>query len=144
MTQTPVVVVAGIILQQNRILVCQRKAEGAFPLKWEFPGGKVENGENLDAALQRELSEELGIRIGKPEEFRRYRYVYETGLEVDLCFFLIREYSGQIENRVFQEIAWTDPGELSRFDFLEGDRLLIEALQSERLSKVSKDKTAKK
>ena len=144
MARKPVVVVAGIILQQDRILVGRRKAEGAFPLKWEFPGGKVESGENLEQALQRELAEELGIRIGKPAEFRRYRYMYETGFEVDLSFFLIGEYSGQLENKAFQEIAWASPGELSEFDFLEGDRPVIEALQAKNLSIFSSGKTVKK
>src|SRR5436190_2367436 len=100
MTQEPVVVVAGIIRDGDKLLVCRRKAGGPFPLKWEFPGGKVEPGESLADALSRELQEELGIRIDHPKEFRRYRYGYETGFEVELCFFLVSRYFGQVENKV--------------------------------------------
>jgi 8-oxo-dGTP diphosphatase len=139
MTRGVVKVVAGIILEHGRILICQRKPDGAFPLKWEFPGGKVETGEALENALIRELEEELGIRVENPEEFRRYRYMYETGFEVDLCFFIIRRYSGRLENKVFQQITLASVDDLSQFDFLEGDRPLIEALRSERLGVYGKD-----
>src|ERR671927_100890 len=83
MGREAVVVVAGILLKQDRVLICQRKPGGAFPLKWEFPGGKVEPGEDLVAALERELEEELGIRIERPRELRRYRHRYENGFEVE-------------------------------------------------------------
>jgi|ERR1044071_3799123 8-oxo-dGTP diphosphatase len=129
MDRGPILVVAGIMLQQDRVLICQRKADAAFPLKWEFPGGKVEPNEGLEDALERELDEELGIRIECPEEFRRYRHTYESGFEVELCFFLVSQYSGAIENKLFQEITWAKLTELSSFDFLAGDRGVIEALQ---------------
>ncbi len=57
-------VVAALILRDSRLLICQRKRGGTFPLKWEFPGGKVEPGEDLERALIRELAEELGSSRG--------------------------------------------------------------------------------
>ena len=59
-----IAVVAGLIFDQDRLLVCQRNAEGPFALKWEFPGGKLEHGEGDEAALRRELKEELDIEAG--------------------------------------------------------------------------------
>ena len=58
-------VVAGLIFDQDRLLVCQRDSRGSFALKWEFPGGKLEPGEEYEGALRRELKEELGIEAGR-------------------------------------------------------------------------------
>lgn len=140
MTQEPVVVVAGIIRDGDKALICRRRADGPFPLKWEFPGGKVETGESLADALSRELREELGIRIDGPEEFCRYRYRYETGFEVELCFFLVSRYFGPVQNKVFDEIMWAKLNELGSFDFLAGDRRLIESLTEEDLQAAGKER----
>ena len=69
-------VVAALIYQRDHLLVCQRRVGGSFPLKWEFPGGKVERGEGYFKALQRELTEELGIEIKSATEIFRHRYLY--------------------------------------------------------------------
>src|ERR1043166_6968942 len=94
-------VVAGLICKKDRGLICQRSARAAFPLKWEFPGGKVEKGERYDAALRRELREELGIQIERAEKIRRYSHSYAEGVEVNLTFFRIGKYLGRIKNLVF-------------------------------------------
>ncbi|MDD5584708.1 MAG: NUDIX domain-containing protein [Candidatus Omnitrophica bacterium] len=56
-------VVAALIIKDNKMLLCQRKAEDAYPLFWEFPGGCLEKGETLAEAIEREIDEELGVRV---------------------------------------------------------------------------------
>jgi 8-oxo-dGTP diphosphatase len=121
-------VVAALIVRGNRLLVCQRRESGRFPLKWEFPGGKVEAGEEIADALSRELREELAIEIGSAQEIFRHHHSYDEGTEVELIFFRVDEYQGKIVNRVFRDIRWTKLQELKTFDFLDGDLPLIDRL----------------
>jgi len=124
----PIEVVAGLIFQGNRLLVCQRKENGPFPLKWEFPGGKVEEGEEAQAALKRELQEELGIEICSAREIFRHRHRYAGQEEVEIVFFLVKGHKGMIESRSFHRILWAEIARLEELDFLEGDLALIEKL----------------
>jgi 8-oxo-dGTP diphosphatase len=123
-------VVAGLIFEQRRLLVCQRNAQSSFPLKWEFPGGKVEKDEAHEAALRRELKEELGIDVRRLSEFFRHEHVYLEMSRVKLRFFRIIDYSGQVTNRVFEQIKWVTPACLPELDFLEGDLPLVRKLAS--------------
>ncbi|HTM09371.1 MAG TPA: (deoxy)nucleoside triphosphate pyrophosphohydrolase [Verrucomicrobiae bacterium] len=125
-------VVAALIVQGGRLLICQRKG-GPFAAKWEFPGGKVEPGEGLDRALFRELKEELDIDVSAAREVFRHRHRYGAGRELDLSFFRVDEYRGAIVNRIFQDVRWVEAAELKSFDFLDGDRPLIEKLATEGL-----------
>jgi 8-oxo-dGTP diphosphatase len=126
-------VVAGLIVQGDRLLVCQRKETGPFPLKWEFPGGKVERGEGLMEALRRELKEELEVELSAAHEVFRHRHKYSDGTEVELIFFRVDVYRGAPDNRVFHDIRWAGLAELARIDFLDGDLPLIEKLAREGL-----------
>ena len=81
-------VVAGIICEEGRLLAGQRKESGLFPGKWEFPGGKVERGEERLAALRRELNEELGITVISAVEVFRYRHKYANEVKVHLVSFI--------------------------------------------------------
>jgi 8-oxo-dGTP diphosphatase len=123
-------VVAGLIFEQRRLLVCQRNAQSSFPLKWEFPGGKVEKGEAHEAALRRELKEELGIDVQRLSEIFRHEHVYLDISRVKLRFFRIIDYSGQVTNRVFEQIKWVPTALLPQLDFLEGDLPLVRKLAS--------------
>jgi 8-oxo-dGTP diphosphatase len=127
---TTVEVVAGLIYDQGRLLVCQRNAGSVFPLKWEFPGGKVEEGEPHEAALRRELKEELDIDVRQIGEFFRHEHLYPHNVRVSLRFFRILDYTGQVRNLVFQQIKWVSMGELPKLDFLEGDLPLVQKLAS--------------
>ena len=115
-------VVAGIIERDGRILICQRCPEQSHPLKWEFPGGKVENGETPAQALVRELVEELDIRAGPPGEMTRYEYTYPGKDPILLIFLRVREFGGEPRNLIFHDMRWERPERLASFDFLEGDR----------------------
>ena len=91
------------------------------PLKWEFPGGKVEPGENPQEALHRELHEELDIRPEIGPEIARYQYQYPSRPPILLIFFKVDRFHGEPCNLVFERIAWALPRDLPSYDFLEGD-----------------------
>jgi len=121
-------VVAAFIWQEGKILICQRTRHQPMPLKWEFPGGKIEEGEQPRDALRRELDEELGIAADIGDEVARIRHEYPTGNSVELRFFDVRSYSGEVENRIFREIVWAIPADLPSYDFLEADLTLVRDL----------------
>ena len=114
-------VVAAVIERNGQILIGQRKARGRHGLKWEFPGGKVEPGEEPRAALARELREELGIDAQIGEEIERYDFSYTAQAPTHLIFFRVTEFAGEPENLDFAQIAWAERGRLAEYDFLEGD-----------------------
>lgn len=116
---------AALLLQRDRLLICQRPALDDFPGKWEFPGGKIETGENLQSALSRELQEELGIVAEIGEEIWRVEHQYPGHVPVLLYFFAVSQYQGTAKNRVFQQICWADRQQLPGYDFLEADRPLV-------------------
>lgn len=124
-------VVAGLIFDHGRVLVCQRKLQSSsFALKWEFPGGKVEPGEEPENALRRELKEELGIETGLIKEISRHEHCYPETVKVNLRFFRVADYSGQVKNLAFQQIKWVPISELMQMDFLEADLPLVRKLAS--------------
>jgi len=121
-------VVAGLLCENGRVLVCQRRANAAFPLKWEFPGGKVENGERHEDALRRELREELQIEVETAIKIFDYQHTYRGVSQVNLKFFRVQRYRGEVKNLIFEQIAWVEFEKLLDFDFLEGDLPLIKKL----------------
>jgi len=123
-------VAAGLIFNRNRLLVCQRNTRGFFGLKWEFPGGKLEPGEGYEGALRRELREELGIEAGHLSEIFRHEHLYPKIAQVNLRFFRVEDYSGELKNLVFQQIKWVPIKELAKFDFLDGDLPIVQKLVS--------------
>lgn len=121
-------VVAAVILKDGKVLVCQRTRHQTMPLKWEFPGGKIEEGEQPRDALRRELDEELGIDAKIGEEVSRMIHEYPGGGSVELRFFVVREYGGEIENKIFRDVQWALRSELPKYDFLEADLPLVRNL----------------
>jgi 8-oxo-dGTP diphosphatase len=126
-------VVAGLIVKDGKILVCQRTRHQTMPLKWEFAGGKIEEGEQPRNALHRELEEELGIDAKIGDEVARIRHEYKSGNAVELRFFVVREYQGEMENRIFRDMQWATPAELPSFDFLDADLKLVADLATGKL-----------
>ena len=121
-------VVAALIWKDKRILICQRTRHQPMPLKWEFPGGKIEEGEQPRDALRRELDEELGIAAVVGEEVARIQHRYPTGNSVELRFFDVRDYEGELQNRIFKKIVWANPVDLPGYAFLEADLGLVQNL----------------
>jgi 8-oxo-dGTP diphosphatase len=126
-------VVAGLIVKDGKLLVCQRTRHQTMPLKWEFPGGKIEEKEQPRDALRRELEEELGILATIGDEVKRICHEYPNRTMVELRFFVVREYQREIENRIFKDIRWALPKDLPTFDFLEADLTLVRDLAAGRL-----------
>lgn len=121
--------VAAVIERDGRILIGQRKPGGKHALKWEFPGGKVEEGEAPEAALQRELREELAIeaKIGPQIDAYEFRY---SGAErgTSLLFYRVTEFTGEPRNLDFAQIVWDSAQALPGYDFLEGDIEFVQRL----------------
>jgi 8-oxo-dGTP diphosphatase len=130
-------VVAALIRKEGQILICQRTRHQVMPFKWEFPGGKIEEGEQPREALRRELDEELGISAVIRDEVARVLHTYPSGNSVELRFFEVREYAGEIENRIFKQVLWVDPAALPRYDFLEADLGLVRDLAAGKLPATS-------
>jgi 8-oxo-dGTP diphosphatase len=126
-------VVAGLIVKSGKLLVCQRTRHQTMPLKWEFPGGKIEEKEQPRDALRRELEEELGILATIGDEVARIQHQYPNRTVVELRFFVVREYQGELENRIFKDMQWAVPKDLPKFDFLEADLTLVKDLAEGKL-----------
>jgi 8-oxo-dGTP diphosphatase len=127
-------VVAALIESGGKLLACQRRASDSFALMWEFPGGKIQPGESPEAALARELLEELGVvaRIGR--EIYRTLHQYSVLREpIELTFFTASVDPTQVQNLVFERLEWRTPASLPELDFLPADRELIARLSSGQL-----------
>ena len=127
-------VVAGLIVRNDEILICQRTRHQSMPLKWEFPGGKIEVGEQPRDALRRELEEELGITAEIGDELTRIVHTYPNGGTVELRFYIVPSYSGPLENRIFRDIQWVSRKDLPTYDFLAADEPLVRDLASGKLT----------
>jgi len=120
-------VVAAVIEQDGKILVSLRHPKGERPAQWEFPGGKIEKGENEQEALVRELQEELGVTSEVGPLLRRMVHHYSDA-DVDLCFHAARIIEGEPQPLSMAELRWVPRAELSKLDFLEADRLFVAEL----------------
>ena len=129
-----VIVPAVIERSDRRILIGQRRREDTSPLKWEFPGGKIEIGETPEAALARELEEELSATLEKCVELCRVRHKYATmPEELEIRFYAASIKEGEITPNEFEQILWALPKELGNFDFLAANSQLIAQLATGRL-----------
>ena len=126
-------VVAAIIVREGKILICQRTDAQAMPLKWEFPGGKVEQDEDLKDALHRELEEELGIDAVIGRKIAAIQHTYASGAALELHFYRVDQFKRQIENRIFHDVRWVELTELTTYDFLEADVRLVKELSEGKL-----------
>ena len=123
----PILVTAGIIHAGEKVLICQRHRSDSYGLQWEFPGGKVHDGESLQDCLRRELAEELKIDAEIGEEVFRLRHRYPDRY-VEVVFFSVPSFKGAISNQVFEAVEWAPRRRLPGYDFLEVDRDLVTRL----------------
>jgi len=126
-------VVAALIIRDSKILICQRTEDQAMPLKWEFPGGKVERDEDLKDALRRELEEELGIDAVIGRKIAAIQHTYANGTSLALYFYRVDQFKREIQNRIFRDVRWIDRQELPTYDFLEADVKLVRDISAGRL-----------
>ena len=130
-------VVAGLILRGDgdtrEVLVCQRRPDQPMGSKWEFPGGKVEAGETAEAALARELNEELGIDASIGRRLTTVRHSYRNGSTIEIQFFVVNSFAQALENRIFLDMRWSPLERLPEFDFLAADLALIRDLADGKL-----------
>jgi 8-oxo-dGTP diphosphatase len=122
------VAVAVIRDQAGRILLSRRPDDKHLGGLWEFPGGKLEPGESLADGLRREIDEELGIRVETHRPFIQVRHAYPDR-QVLLDVHLVEQWHGEASGREGQEIAWVDPGSLSRYQLPPADKSIVTALK---------------
>ncbi len=124
-------VVAGLILQNNKLLICQRPNFKDHPLKWEFPGGKIKNDETNEEALIREINEELSINIINYEELISYNFNYkDLNKKVFIYFYLVNNFAGKVLNNFHKQLKWIEIKDIREYDFLEGDLKIIDHISS--------------
>jgi mutator protein MutT len=115
-------VAVAILESEGMVLVCQRKKGARYEFKWEFPGGKVEEGESIEQCLRRELHEELSVEIGTIHRTEKEISHYPDGGKYEVAFCFVADFSGQLKNNVFEQYKWVTPDELRTMDILEGNK----------------------
>lgn len=122
-------VVAGLLWNEGKILVCQRRRWDTFGLLWEFPGGKLEPNETPAEGLRRELREELGVEATIGAEIFRTEHRYTQMKEpIELIFFHAKADPTAMKSLAFEQIQWVAPDSLSKLEFLPADREFVERL----------------
>jgi len=128
------VVAAVIERRDRRLLIGQRRRGDTSPLKWEFPGGKVEECETPEDALARELKEELGASLSKCVPIGRVLHKYaDTPDQLEILFFAVAISEAEITPRTFEKVEWVLPKELGNYDFLAANAQLVANLATGRI-----------
>ncbi len=123
------IVAAGIIYNNGKILIAQRKLNKSLGGKWEFPGGKQEEGESLEQCLKREIQEELHLSITVKKYFMTSEYSYDFGT-ISLNAFFAESPTQEISYMdSHEEIKWVELNQLKDFDFAPADRPIVSKLQ---------------
>jgi 8-oxo-dGTP diphosphatase len=126
---TRTVVVAGALMNAaGAVLIAQRPAGKHLAGGWEFPGGKLDAGEEDSAALRRELAEELGIEVLASVPFMTLTHAYADRV-VELRMHLVERWEGEPRGLDGQALRWVPLGQLHHADILDADRPFIDALQ---------------
>lgn len=125
-------VVCGIIKFENKIIVAQRSEKMSMPLKWEFPGGKMENGEDEIACIKREIKEELNIEIEVEQKLTNCIYDY-TSFKINLIPFVVNYIGGEIKLLEHKDYKCLDKNDLVNLDWAEADLPILKEFLSIKL-----------
>ena len=120
-------VVAAIIKKDNHFLIVKRNKKKHLGLKWEFPGGKVQENETFEEALIREIKEELNIKISLQDKIAEEKYKDEK-IDIVLHYFLCTQEDGTIELNEHEDLAWVEKKDFDKYDFAEGDGNILALL----------------
>jgi len=121
-------VVAAILINNDKVLIAQRADNDPLAGYWEFPGGKIEEGETPEASLIREMQEEFCINIEVREFFESSLFSYDQGT-IRLLTYMCRWTGGEIRSTVHHDYAWVAINELDQYTFAPADRQLAEKLK---------------
>ncbi|MFQ3244729.1 MAG: 8-oxo-dGTP diphosphatase [Arenicella sp.] len=134
-------VAVGVVYnQQGLVLVGQRTVKDRYFQKWEFPGGKLEVGETVEQALAREFLEETSIRILSSKRLMLVEHDYPDR-HVRLHVHTIKHFAGDAESKEGQALKWVSLEELNDLDFLQGNQVILEKLQTASVVNFSSGKT---
>ena len=120
-------VVAAIIKKDNHFLIVKRNRKKHLGLKWEFPGGKVQENETFEDALIREIKEELNIKISLQDKIAEEKYKDEK-IDIVLHYFLCTQEGGTIKLNEHEDLAWVEKKYFHKYDFAEGDKNILALL----------------
>lgn len=120
-------IAAAIIRENNKILICQRSAGGSTGYLWEFPGGKIEQGEDAAECVVRECKEELAVDIAVQGIFDKTQYTYPEG-ELQITFLDATIVKGNITLNVHLDFKWVDISSLEEYDFCPADKDVVKKL----------------
>ena len=120
-------VVAAIIKKDNHFLIVKRNKKKHLGLKWEFPGGKVQENETFEEALIREIKEELNIKISLQDKLAEEKYKDEK-IDIVLHYFLCTQEDGTIELNEHEDLAWVEKKDFDKYNFAEGDGNILALL----------------
>ena len=122
---------AAVIKKEDQVLLARRSARMSRPLKWEFPGGKLEEGEDDRDSLQRELAEELGIEVRVGEYLGLVSHDYDD-ISIDLAVYGVEILQGEPEAREHCELRWVKRADLPAYDLAAADIPVLDFLLGER------------
>ena len=123
-------VTCAIIENNGKILCAQRSETMKLPLKWEFPGGKIEENESLEACLKREIREELGIEINILEQLPSFKHRYSANFSIELFPFRCNLLSHEIHLTEHKQIKWLSLEELKDLDWAEADVTIVDYIKN--------------
>ena len=123
-------VVAALIWDGDRFMICQRPAHKARGLLWEFVGGKVEPGETMEAALIRECREELAVELTVGALFMQVVHTYPD-ITVELSLFHASICSGEPQKLEHEDIQWITPAQIPDYDFCPADTEILNRIMKE-------------
>jgi 8-oxo-dGTP diphosphatase len=124
----PIHVMAGLLIEHGCVCITRRRDDAHQGGKWEFPGGKLEAGEDPLTGLKRELHEELGIVVSEAAPFAQVRHVYPE-VDVLLDVWRVDRYDGSPHGRETQELRWAEIARLEPAEFPDADRSVLRRLQ---------------